>query len=890
MKRTPLYEEHLKLGARMVEFAGWEMPLNYSPGIIAEHLATRKSGGLFDVSHMGRFLISGQDALPFMQHVLTNNAAALLPGQSQYTIIQNENGGAVDDAYLYRIDEREYILVVNASNMEKDLVWLQKYQPQFPKLVLEDQTAKIAMLSLQGPRTKAVLEGIIGDISKLPEPVRNSLAATEIFGAKVPIARTGYTAEPICFELFPPADIAVRLYRKLLTDGQEAGILPIGLGARDTLRLEAGLPLYGHELGTDNEGKDIPVFAIPQARIAVSFSSLKGEFIGREALMGQFEETKLREEERLAVPKERQLVPKTIFLMAIEGSGVARAGCPVYVDENLVGKVISGSVVPCWKTEGTGTRAKPGTESHRRAICLAYIDADLREGQRTKVVIRDKTAEAIIVKRHIGSEAAPYARPLVIEEPQEITLIRPKQSMENLTKSLVRRTCDNTVWRQKDTINLIPSENTSSPLVRLLTIADPSGRYAEHKRVEALGDVEAYYYQGTGFMAEVEVELTERVKEFLGCFEVEVRPISGQMANAIVFSGLLDYLNRVDRRAEPRRLRSVINHHIGKGGHLSAQPMGALRNYVAIDPSTERWAVVNFPVLTDNPYRVNIPKMAELIEEHKPELIIFGKSLILYPEPVKELAALIAGMKPKPIIMYDAAHVFGLLGPCFQEPLREGADIITASTHKTFFGTQRGIIASNMSDESDYSDLWKSIVKRAFPGSVSNHHLGTLLGLLMAAYEMNAYGRDYQKQVIANAKAFALALKECGLQVEGDPKVNYTETHQVVLRVGYAKGVEVAERLEKSNIMVNYQALPDDEAFTASSGLRTGVQEMTRFGMKEEDFAELAGYMAAVILNEEDTSQKVSSLREKFTKMQYCLPEEQAEPLVSKLIGALIES
>jgi len=219
--------------------------------------------------------------------------------------------------------------------------------------------------------------------------------------------------------------------------------------------------------------------------------------------------------------------------------------------------------------------------------------------------------------------------------------------MENLTKSLVGRTCDNTVWRQKDTINLIPSENTSSPLVRLLTIADPSGRYAEHKRVEALGDVEAYYYQGTGFMAEVEVELTERVKEFLGCSEVEVRPISGQMANAIVFSGLLDYLNRVDRRAEPRRLRSVINHHIGKGGHLSAQPMGALRNYVAIDPLTERWAVVNFPVLPDNPYRIDTPKMAELIEEHKPELIIFGKSLILYPEPVKELATMIVGLKPK---------------------------------------------------------------------------------------------------------------------------------------------------------------------------------------------------------------------------------------------------
>ncbi|GAH43805.1 unnamed protein product [marine sediment metagenome] len=333
-----------------------------------------------------------------------------------------------------------------------------------------------------------------------------------------------------------------------------------------------------------------------------------------------------------------------------------------------------------------------------------------------------------------------------------------------------------------------------------------------------------------------------------------------------------------------------MKHHIGKGGHLSAQPMGALRNYVSIDPVTERWAAVNFPVSPDNPYQIDIPKMAELIEEHKPELIVFGKSMMLYPEPVKELVEMIAGIRPRPIIMYDAAHVLGLLGPYFQEPLSEGADIITASTHKTFFGTQRGIIASNMSEGSDYFDLWASIVRRAFPGSVSNHHLGTLLGLLMAAYEMNTYGRDYQRQVIANAKAFALALKEQGLQVEGDPDVNYTETHQVILRVGYAKGVEVADRLEKNNIIVNFQALPDDEAFTASSGLRTGVQEMTRFGMKEADFGQLAEHMAAVILNKKDVSQQVSSFREKFLTMQYCLPEEQARPLVDELIDSLTKS
>ena len=889
MKRTPLHEEHVNLGAKMVEFGGWEMPLNYTSGILAEHLATRKFGGLFDVSHMGRFRIGGQDALPFMQYVLTNNAAALEPGQSQYTIIPNENGGAVDDSYLYRMDEEEYLLVVNAANIEKDWIWLQQYTQEFPRLNLEDQTTTIAMLSLQGPRAKAILGEIVGDIRRLPEPVRNRLVIIEIFGAKVPIARTGYTGEPIGFELFPPADIAMLLYKKLLESGREAGVVPAGLGARDTLRLEAGLPLYGHELGNNVEENDIPIFALPTARIAMSFSKIKGRFIGRQALMKQFQEIKLREERLLNIPKERLLVPKTIMPISISGVGIARPGCLIYVDGNPVGNVTSGTMVPYWKSEGTGVKAKPGNESDMRAICLAYLDASLEEGQKTNVVIRDRMAEAIIVERHLGSEAAPYARPLLVEEPKESAIAKPKDSIENLAKGLVRKAQSNTVWRQTSTINLIPSEQTLSPLVKLLAIADPSGRYAEHRRVKALGDVEVYYYQGTGFITEVEAELVEEMKEFLGCSEVEARPISGQMANATVFSGLLDYFNRVDRKVGPRRLRSIMNHHIGRGGHLSSQPMGALRDYISIDPVTERWAVVNFPVLVDNPYSIDLSKTAELIEEYKPELIIFGKSMVLHPEPIKEVAQMIADIKPKPIIMYDTAHVFGLLGPYFQEPLSEGADIITASTHKTFFGTQRGIIASNMSEGTDYFELWEKIVRRAFPGSVSNHHLGTLLGLLMATYEMNTYGCDYRRQVIANAKAFALALKGQGLQVEGDPNVNYTETHQVILRVGYTKGVEIADRLEKNNIIVNYQALPDDEAFTASSGLRMGVQEMTRFDMKEEDFGELAEYIAAVILRGENVSQQVSNFRQKFTKMQYCLPKEQARPLVDELMGSLIK-
>jgi len=465
----------------------------------------------------------------------------------------------------------------------------------------------------------------------------------------------------------------------------------------------------------------------------------------------------------------------------------------------------------------------------------------------------------------------------------------PKESFYSLSRDLVDKARHNTVWRQQNAINLIPSEQTASPLVKLLSIADPSGRYAEHRKFEGLGDVEVYYYQGTGFICEVEQAVAEKMRQFLGCSEVEVRPISGQMANAIVFSGLMDFCNRVDRKVEPKRLKNVMNHHVGRGGHLSAQPMGSLRDCVSVSPQTERWAVVNFPLQADNLYRIDIPRTAELIAEHHPQLIILGKSMVLHPEPVREMAKIIAGMRPRPLLMYDAAHVLGLLGPHFQAPLDEGADLITASTHKTFFGTQRGIIASNITEGSDCRELWESIQRRTFPGSMSNHHLGTLLGLLLAAGEMNAFRDDYQQQVMANAKAFALALKDQGLGVEGDPAVDYTETHQVVLRVGYAKGIEMADRMEKNNIVVNYQALPDDEAFTASSGLRIGVQEMTRFGMKQADFGELAGLVAAVIKDGRDVSRKVSQFRKGFTTMFYCLPEEQAKPLIDDLLRSIIK-
>ncbi len=283
MMRTPLYEKHLSLGARMVEFAGWEMPVQYPTGIVEEHLRARRGAGLFDISHMGRFLVSGRDSLPFLQHALTNNAAALEPGKAQYTMIPNEGGGAIDDAYLYCLNALEYLLVVNAANRDKDWEHLQSIRSGYAGLELEDRTADLAMISLQGPESRHIMISCLGE-EALPEPGRNNLTAISSLGSTLTVARTGYAGEPLGFELFVPEQSLDRVWDDFLA----AGAAPIGLGARDTLRLEAGLPLYGHELGIDPENEEIPIFACPLARFAVSFSPLKKQFIGRHPLQDQF--------------------------------------------------------------------------------------------------------------------------------------------------------------------------------------------------------------------------------------------------------------------------------------------------------------------------------------------------------------------------------------------------------------------------------------------------------------------------------------------------------------------------------------------------------------------------------------------------------------------------
>jgi aminomethyltransferase len=257
--------------------------------------------------------------------------------------------------------------------------------------------------------------------------------------------------------------------------------------------------------------------------------------------------------------------------------------------------------------------------------------------------------------------------------------------------------------------------------------------------------------------------------------------------------------------------------------------------------------------------------------------------MVLHKEPVAEIRAHVDDLGLDCTIQYDMAHVLGLAGPHFQMPFQEGAHIVTGSTHKTFFGTQRGIIAANFQKDDPAWELWEAVNRRAFPGSTSNHHLGTLLGLLMATYEMNAFKEDYQKAVIENAKAFARALKACGLDVAGDPAIGFTETHQVILRVGYAKAPRVAQRLEDNNIILNYQAGPDEEGFTASGALRMGVSEMTRFGMKTEDFQLLAEWMKAVIAEKKNVKAEITAFRKRFLDMRYCFSGEEFEGLVRQL-------
>ena len=873
LKRTQLYGIHVAAGAAMVDFGGWEMPIEYPSKIVAEHLYTRHACSLFDVSHMGRVLVDGPEAVSFLQHVLSSNVSALDLNQAQYAIIPNERGGAVDDAYLYRFEEERFLLVVNAANTDKDLAHLGEQIKSYDARMTVI-TGDWAAIAVQGPKSKEILQVLSGG-KAVTEPVKNALNTLQFEGHTVRVAKTGYTGEPLGYEVYIESAGAEWLWNRLI----ELGAKPAGLGARDTLRLEACLPLYGHDMGDDPEGKEIPIFAVPLAKFAVSFAPQKGDYIGRKELEKQYEAFKRIQNRDFSDTAD---LPRRILPITLLDKGVMRAGMPVYKGGKQIGFVTSGTMVPYYRHEGEGLQTVILEETAKRAIGLAIVDSDTLEDDEVQVDVRGKRLKAVIAPYHMRVDAPPFARP-ILYRPDEEESANPSGDRVPKALELIGRAVENHVWRQEQCVNLIPSEMTPSRAVRLLCASDPSFRYAEHKKVKSFYDADVFYYQGTEFIDEVEQLLVEEMKAFLGCAEVETRAISGQMSNTAVFSALMDWKNRLDRKHDPKRLGYIMNNHIIKGGHLSAQPMGALHDYIAIDPVTERHALVNFPVCADNIYKIDVEETRKAIEQYRPEFIIFGKSMVLHREPVAAIRKFVDDMGLQTTIMYDMAHVLGLIGDHFQKPFQEGAEIVTGSTHKTFFGPQRGIVGVNYKKGDLKYGLWETIESRAFPGSVSNHHLGTQLGLLMAAYEMNHFKDAYQKAVVHNAKSFAKSLKAAGLDVAGDPANDYTETHQVIVSVGYGTGPEVAMRLERNNIICNYQATPEEEGFTASGALRMGVNEMTRFGFGPKEFDQLAQIMADCILRGREVKEDVEALRAGYTEMRYCFTEDQVAAALNEL-------
>ncbi len=404
LKRTALYDAHVAAGGTMVDFGGWEMPIQYPRGIVTEHLNTRKSCGIFDVSHMGRLLVEGPDRIAFLQKVLTSNVASLKMNRAQYCIIPNETGGAIDDAYLYMFEEDRLLLVVNASNTDKDLAYFDTVIGNY-NCTITNMTARTASIAVQGPKSTEMLRILSGQ-EFITDDARNSLNILQMEGHTVWVSKTGYTGEPLGYELFVTAEDAEWLWNRLI----ELGGMPTGLGARDTLRLEACLPLYGHEMGVDPDKREIPIFAVPLSRFAVSFAEEKGDFVGKEALLKQSEAVKRISNKDYS---DMDILPMRVTAIALKDRGVMRAGMPIYHNREMVGWLTSGTMVPYYNFEGEGEGAVQLETTGKRAIGMAYINSDIPVGEIVEVDIRGRYLEAVTVPCHMRNNKPPYAQPVL---------------------------------------------------------------------------------------------------------------------------------------------------------------------------------------------------------------------------------------------------------------------------------------------------------------------------------------------------------------------------------------------------------------------------------------------------------------------------------------------
>jgi aminomethyltransferase len=351
-KKTPLYQWHQSHGGKIVPFAGYLLPVQYESGVIAEHNAVRKCAGLFDVSHMGEFVIRGKDALSELQRTLTNDFTGMGIGRVRYTLMCNEEGGVVDDLVVCKMDEYRYMLVVNAANRGNDAAWLRE-RLDGSSVSFEDISDSVAEIALQGPASPAILQTLSKTI---PAKYYTLIENGNVAGIDCTVSRTGYTGEA-GFELFCPPEKVESLWERLLDAGKDSGLIPCGLGARDTLRLEAAMPLYGHEMD-----EEVNPF---EAALGFAVRMDKPDFVGKKALLGKETPERVRTGLR------------------VTGRGIVREHEDVFFGERLVGKTTSGTFCPWLKG----------------AFAMALVDAAVaKPGTPVTVDVRGRRVEAEIHK------------------------------------------------------------------------------------------------------------------------------------------------------------------------------------------------------------------------------------------------------------------------------------------------------------------------------------------------------------------------------------------------------------------------------------------------------------------------------------------------------------
>ncbi len=355
LRRTPLYELHRSLDARLVDFGGWEMPIHYT-SISEEHLAVRESAGLFDVSHMGQIELAGPDALGVIQAVACNNAATLNVGQAQYSVLTTETGACIDDVLIYRLAKEHFLLVVNASNIEKDYAWIKNSVDESHDVAVVNTSNRYALLALQGPAASKILQPFVG--AELSQLSYYHFFTGEADGERATISRTGNRGED-GVEIFVSPGAASKIWRNLLAAGASDGILPIGLGARDTLRLEAAFGLYGNDIDETT--------TVLEAGLGWTICWDKGDFTGRKNLECQ---------------KIEGLSRKLIGFELIE-KGIARRGYSVSREGCLIGSVTSGTQTPFLK----------------RSIGMAYVEMESTKiDSEIEIDVRGNSLKANVVK------------------------------------------------------------------------------------------------------------------------------------------------------------------------------------------------------------------------------------------------------------------------------------------------------------------------------------------------------------------------------------------------------------------------------------------------------------------------------------------------------------